>query len=168
MSRCCVAIPKPVAAAMKKIMAFVEARESLTWLPVKLAAKDRKKILANKRLPPSYRAYVAEYGLWAIEHVNECIKLLEPEALAGAYRGDVDNPDADDAIAFQYIDDDAVDNYFCFNPHVDLGKGELAVVRFYHDEPFALARAKPRGAIGFDKHLVAVIDDFMETYEDEP
>jgi hypothetical protein len=153
---------------MAELVAFAGARESLTFKATKLRAAEAKAIANDRALPPSYRAFVAHYGLFSVEHVNECLQMFAPEPVSSAYLGELDNPEADDAIAFQRADDDAVDNFFCFNPHVDLGGGELAVAAFYHDAPFALGRKKHPRDVGFAKHIVECIASFMKTYADEP
>jgi hypothetical protein len=45
-----------------------------------------------------------------------------------------------EALFFQRIDDDAVENFWCFNPRDRDAQDELGVVTYQHDETFGLPK----------------------------
>jgi hypothetical protein len=166
-------VPSKVKTALAELQAFAKARESIRFRSRKLRESAKKVVLGDASLPPAYRAFLAEYGYVWVEHYEEpYLKMIEPEPVCAAYPGELPaskSGDFDAAIAFQCIDSDSAPNFYCFNPFVDLGNGELEVVNFYGEDPreFALRRQESNDSSGFSEHLVACIDEFMDDYRGE-
>jgi hypothetical protein len=158
---------EPITAALSRLETFCGSKESLHL--VRTPATLAETVAA----PPSFRAFVQSHGYFHVTHGESpdsghiCIGLFAPEPLGNAALDNAWGDEADQALAFQRADDDAVDNFHCFNPLVDLGDGEWPVVTAYHDEELALPTEPTGNDRTFEAHLVAVIDKFIEIYGDE-
>lgn len=156
-----------VTVAIARLEALCASKETLhlVW--------RREDLPADAEAPPSFRAFVSEYGYFHVTNGvapnvgHECIGLFEPERLDLAALDNAWDEAGEEAIAFQRESDTGVDNFYCFNPKVDLGGGEWPVVAAYHDEPLVLATKATKHDRRFDQHLTARIDEFIDTYRDE-
>ncbi|MFI9105430.1 hypothetical protein ACIGXA_33470 [Streptomyces fildesensis] len=156
-----------VQAAMDALASFCASKKTLHLVINKVPPEKLKK-LSDEELPPSYLRFLSVWGTFHVscgtpfaEEGHECLKLFEADQLGSAALDDAWGDAGEVAIAFQYINDDAVDDFYCFNPTIDLGDGEYAVGRAHHDEPLAWDH------VGFEEHLAYRIEEFMEQYAEE-
>ncbi|ATB46155.1 SMI1/KNR4 family protein [Corallococcus macrosporus] len=170
-----------VAEAVERLKSLAEEVEDLTVefsKPVTAAevAKLEKKF--KLKLPPSYVHFIRTYGTFKVLHGGrELIGMEEPGFLRAAAPDasdavNGDDPDVEEAINealfFQRADDDAVDNFWCFNPRDVTPEGEMGVVGYYHDETFELPQLlgtkNARHFRAFPAHIVEVIDELIENF----
>lgn len=173
-----------VAAAVERLKSLAEEIEDMSVefsTPVSAAevAKLEKKF--ELKLPPSYVHFISTYGVFKVLHGGrELIGMEEPGFLRAAAPDpsdavDGEEPEVEEAINealfFQRGDDDAVDNFWCFNPRDVTPEGEMGVVGYYHDEVFELPKLlgtkKAKHFQAFSEHIVEVIDELIENFADE-
>ncbi|KFA92165.1 SMI1/KNR4 family protein [Archangium violaceum] len=170
-----------VAEAVQRLKDFVEEKEDMELEFTAPLSEKQVTALEGKyslKLPPSYVDFLRTHGTFKVLYGGaELIGMEDPRYLHAAAPDPSDAQGGDDpeveeaineALFFQRIDDDAVENFWCFNPRDRNAQGELGVVAYQHDETFGLP--KPAGSRkaqdfrDFSKHIVAVIDEFIETY----
>ena len=119
------------------------------------------------RLPPSYRQLALERGTLHVEVEGRTTVWLVPVVQLGgpgptswAGEGVEEVDDAvNRAICFAYESDDAVENFYTFDPaHTD-EHGEMAVGLYYHDE-----RYRGGGGMTFAGYLERSIERLFEYY----
>ncbi|NOK00460.1 MULTISPECIES: SMI1/KNR4 family protein [Myxococcus] len=173
-----------VAEAVERLKSFVEEKEDMSVefsepVSAEEVAKLEKKY--KLQLPPSYVRFIRTHGTFKVLYGGqELIGMEEPGFLRAAAPDPSDAVDGDDsdvadaineALFFQRKDDDAVENFWCFNPRDRTPEGELGVVAYNHDETFGLPQLLDTKHAehfrDFSTHIVAVIDDFIETYANE-
>ncbi|NVI96886.1 SMI1/KNR4 family protein [Myxococcus sp. AM009] len=170
-----------VAEAVERLKSLAEEVEDMDVefskpVTVKEVAKLEAKF--KLKLPPSYVHFISTYGTFKVLHGGrELIGMEEPGFLRAASPDASDAVDGDDpeveeaineALFFQRADDDAVDNFWCFNPRDVTPEGEMGVVGYYHDERFALPKLlgtkHAKHFTDFSAHIVSVIDELIENF----
>ncbi|QRN94859.1 SMI1/KNR4 family protein [Archangium violaceum] len=172
---------REVAEAVKRLEAFASEKEDMSVeFSTPLDAEQVQKLEAKYKLklPPSYVHFLRTHGTFTVMYGGaELIGMERPDYLHVAAPEssdavDGDDPDVEEAIKealfFQRIDSDSVENFWCFNPRDRSPEGELGVVAYYHDETFALPQLlggeDAERFRDFSTHIVEVIDEFIETY----
>ncbi|WP_141590169.1 SMI1/KNR4 family protein [Myxococcus sp. AB056] len=170
-----------VAEAVKRLKSLAEEIEDMSIEFSTPVTADEVAQLEKKfklKLPPSYVHFISTYGTFKVLHGGrELIGMEEPGFLRAAAPDPSDAVNGDDpeveeainqALFFQRADDDAVDNFWCFNPRDVTPEGELGVVGYYHDEAFDLSpRLGTEDAEhfrDFSAHIVRVIDALIENF----
>ncbi|QSQ20448.1 SMI1/KNR4 family protein [Pyxidicoccus parkwayensis] len=173
-----------VAEAVERLKAFASEKEDMeVEFSKPLTAAQVKKLEAKYKLklPPSYVAFLTSYGAFKVNYGGqELIGMESPEHLHAAAPDPSDASGGDDpeveeaineALFFQRINTDSVENFWCFNPRDRNADGELGVVAYYHDDTFGLPQLlggkHAKHFRTFDAHIVKVIDKFIETYANE-
>lgn len=174
---------REVAEAVERLKAFVAEKEDMSVEFSKPLSAEQVQKLEKKyalKLPPSYVHFLGTYGTFKVLYGGqELIGMEQPDFLHAVAPDPSDAVDGDDpdvekaieeALFFQRIDDDAVENFWCFNPRDRTPEGELGVVSYFHDEAFALPQLlggkHAKHFRNFSTHIVSTIDEFIETYED--
>jgi hypothetical protein len=170
-----------VAEAVKRLEAFASEKEDMSLEFSKpLTATEVLKLESKYelKLPPSYVHFLRTYGTLTVRYGGEeLIGMERPDYLHAAApdpsdAADGDDPDVEEAIKealfFQRIDSESVENFWCFNPRDRSPEGELGVVPYYHDETFALPQflggKEAKHFRDFSTHIVNIIDEFIATY----
>jgi|GEM_PF-6074651 len=172
-----------VAEAVERLKAFVSEKEDMSVefsKPLSDAEVQKLEKKYGLKLPPSYVRFLSTYGTFKVLYGGEHIGMELPNELHAVAPDpsdavDGDDPDVAEAIAealfFQRMDDDAVENFWCFNPRDRAPEGELGVVAYTHDEAFGLPQLlgtqDAKHFRDFSTHIITVIDDFIETYGEE-
>jgi hypothetical protein len=166
----------PVAVAMDALARFCASKTCLRLVTTPVPAEELDR-LADKALPRSYLRFLATYGtfhvalggvaMYGIDAWKKCIGLFvaEPLASAATYLDHIENNedyDLDQLYAFQRIDDDDIENFYCFDLSCSDADGECTVIGVYCED------ADPSGGSDSESHLVEVIEKFMRVYADEP
>lgn len=162
----------------KKVIGLVDALETriaelsdrkirLVFKPVRGGEVEAFEQQLGMRLPPSYRRLLLERGTFHVQVYDyrfvwlfsfDDLGTITPTAWADQGNPSVDRA-VDEAIYFAYDNDDAVENYVAFNPRARTADGEMGVVRYFHDERFALGR---RVRPTFAEYLEQEIDELFE------
>ncbi|XXF79659.1 SMI1/KNR4 family protein [Myxococcaceae bacterium GXIMD 01537] len=175
---------KEVAEALERLKAFVSEKEDMSvefTQPVTAEQVAKLEQKYKRKLPPSYVLFISKYGTFKVEYGGqELIGMEEPHLLRAAAPDPSDAASGDDpeveeaineALFFQRIDDDSVENFWCFNPRDVTPEGEMGVVAYFHDEAFGLPQLlggkHAEHFQTFATHIVDNIDEFIETYADE-
>jgi SMI1/KNR4 family protein SUKH-1 len=170
-----------VAEAVQRLKGFVEEKEGMELEFTAPLAKEQVTALEAKyslKLPPSYVDFLRTHGAFKVLYGGaELIGMEDPKHLRAAAPDPSDAQEGDDpevetaineALFFQRIDDDAVENFWCFNPRDRNAQDELGVVAYQHDETFGLPKLlgtkNAEHFRDFSTHIVTVIDEFIETY----
>ncbi len=146
--------------AVEKLKKWVNNNDKMELVFYK---EDIPKDGLYSELPPSFIEFIDDYGFFYVEYYGEkFIELMPPELLIDAGLETFERySNAEQAIAFQRIDNDAVDNFYCFNKNFKLDDDENAIVYAYHDEPPFIPMEKSSDDINFSTHIVEVIEDFI-------
>ncbi|AKQ68445.1 hypothetical protein A176_005357 [Myxococcus hansupus] len=173
-----------VAAAIERLKALAEEVEDLSVefsAPVTAAEVAKLETKFKLKLPPSYVHFISTHGVFKVLHGGrELIGMEEPGFLRAAAPDPSDAVDGEEseveeaineALFFQRADDDAVDNFWCFNPRDVTPEGEMGVVGYYHDEVFGLPKLlgteNANRFQAFSEHIVEVIDDLIENFAEQ-
>lgn len=120
------------------------------------------------RLPPSYRQLVLTRGTLHVEVEGQKTAWMIPIAQLGGpsptwWAGEGEDEEVDEAVArclyFAYEHDDAVENFWTFDPNTVDARGEMGVGCYYHDERF-----KGGGGRSFDEYLEDSIAKLFKYY----
>ncbi|WP_245918739.1 SMI1/KNR4 family protein [Melittangium boletus] len=170
--------------AVERLKVFVSTKEDMSLefsQPLSGAEVQKLEKKYGLKLPPSYVRFLNTHGTFKVlyggreligmELPNE-LHAVAPDPNDAAEGDDPDVAEAiEEALFFQRMDDDAVENFWCFNPRDRTPEDELGVVAYTHDEPFGLPQLlgtqDARHFRDFSTHIVTVIDDFIETYGEE-
>ncbi|MBZ4421263.1 SMI1/KNR4 family protein [Myxococcus sp. RHSTA-1-4] len=172
-----------VAEAVARLKSFAEEKEDMSVefsTPLTAEQVEKLETKFKLKLPPSYVHFIRTHGTFKVLYGGqELIGMEEPGLLRAAAPDPSDAVDGDDsevadaineALFFQRRDDDAVENFWCFNPRDRTQEGELGVVAYSHDEAFGLPQLlgtkHAEHFRDFSTHIVTVIDEFIETYAD--
>lgn len=170
-----------VAEAVERLKSFVSGKEDMELEfsePLTSAQVETLEAKYELKLPPTYVAFLTTYGAFKVNYGGEeLIGMESPEHLHAAAPDPSDAAGGDDpeveeaikeALFFQRIGTDSVENFWCFNPRDRNPEGELGVVAYHHDETFGLPQLlggeHAEHFRTFDAHIVRVIDNFIETY----
>ena len=170
-----------VSEAVQRLKAFAEEKEGMEVEFTAPLTEQQVTALETKyslKLPPSYVNFLRTHGTFKVLYGGaELIGMEDPQHLHAAAPDPSDAQEGDDpeveaaineALFFQRIDDDAVENFWCFNPRDRSPEGELGVVPYYHDETFALPQflggKEAKHFRDFSTHIVNIIDEFIATY----
>ncbi len=168
-------IPDIVEKTVSEFKTFVEQKKTLKCvfetvagnLPEQIQVTDDYKI----HLPPSYLAFIKKFGYLSVKSRSSgqtgIISFFEPSSLIGLCASPEFKNPSWNAIGFQRILNDNVENYYCFNHLVDLGNGEFEIVRYFHDEKFVLKKDSNPSSVNFYQHIVWVLREFMDLYQNE-
>lgn len=139
----------------------------LVFTPIEPAWLDNYEHHIGHRLPPSYRQLVLERGTLRVEVGGYTTCWMIPvEDLGGPSPTawvDEGNAKIDAAVGraiyFAYESDDAVENFYAFDPKAVDKSGEMPVSIFFHDERF-----KGGGDLTFADYLERVIAELFELH----
>jgi len=118
-------------------------------------------------LPPSYRTFIAEHGVFCIGDTTTPSGAKYSRFESGSLvmlplpdSSDLDDrEDLDGLWLFQYDSDSSSDDYFAFDPLLPTVDGELRVVCVWHDEIYD--RALWTNAPTFAPHIEALVNRFV-------
>jgi hypothetical protein len=170
-----------VSEAVQRLKAFAEEKEGMEVEFTAPLTEQQVTALETKyslKLPPSYVNFLRTHGTFKVLYGGaELIGMEDPQHLHVAAPDPSDAQEGDDpeveaaineALFFQRIDDDAVENFWCFNPRDRNAQDELGVVAYQHDETFGLPKLLDTKNAShfrdFSTHIVDVINEFVETY----
>jgi hypothetical protein len=137
--------------------------QKITKATLQNISRELAKECSGFVLPETYCWFVSEHGLLRLTYgfptdaALEVEHMFVPETLGFMINSDIDEaeqPLVDRCVAFQYANDDAVENFHCF--YADSSKER--VLTYFHDEPFKLPKRSP----DFAAHILTSIDENLE------
>lgn len=140
----------------------------VVFTPAEAAWVDNVEHKFGHRLPPSYRELVLSRGTLHVEVEGRNTFWMIPVADLGGpeptwWDGQGENDEVDDAIArslfFAYQSDDAVEDFFAFDPATVDDDGEMGVSRYHHDDSYTGG-----GGASFDEYLAGEIESLFKYY----
>lgn len=156
-----------VAELEQRVAALNRDDIELEFTPAEAAWVENVEARFGHRLPPSYRELVLRRGTLRVEVAGAIALWMIPiEDLGGPEpTGPVDEGDevVDDAVAraifFAYQSDDAVEDFFAFDPASASPDGEMPVSAYRHDERF-----EGGGGDSFADYLEGEIERLFKYY----
>lgn len=153
-------VDRRIRITIERLKEFLDSKSTLELVTEKVSAADWKLLKKRAGLPPSYLAFLEEFGFISVNEIDG----FEREGLIGFfYPQFVEH----EATSFQRMSDEGSDDCYCFSPVVDLGKGEFEVLTFQHDREFEVPKKRTKNSIDFTRHLELVVQDFIKTFEGE-